>query len=388
MKHSIQPGRSSRVLATSLAALILLPITIWFIGSRLVPSAWDFRNNLWGPAYLLVHGLSPYNIHVIFQGSNAIWMPTIVGALFPIGFLQLQWASNLWLLLSLAALYLTVALLAAPFKKPPVWTILAALALAIFPSTLSHLRLGQASLLVCLALVLLSVRRAQLSASAAGALLALSLAKPQLLLFFLPVYLLVTYREQGPGRMLRVMLFTALWSLAFCIPLFVAFPNWIPDLLHNLAINNPWFYPSLYSLLVSTLTSGVWAAALAGVYLVLGLAIAVWAAFKLDGLEALLWALALTTVFSPVIWSWDFVLLYPLLVFMAFASKSRSGARVLYCGYAACTIAFMLIKIRGFVGDQFAMWVPPFLIATLVISRLLSRSAARRPQLAPADLRP
>ncbi len=78
--------------------------------------------------------------------------------------------THILIFVAAAALYLTVALLAAPFKKAPAWTILTALALAIFPSTLSHLRLGQVSLLVCLALVLLSVRRAQLSAIAAGAL--------------------------------------------------------------------------------------------------------------------------------------------------------------------------------------------------------------------------
>ena len=60
------------------------------------------------------------------------------------------------------------------------------------------------------------------------------------------------------------------------------------------------------------------------------------------------------------------------------------AAWVLYCGYAACTIAFMLMRIRGFVGDQFAVWVPPFLILALVISRWLSRAGARNPQLTPS----
>ncbi len=364
---------STMVPAGILMACVLALAIVFYIPSTIIPVSWDFRNNLWGPTYLLIHRASPYNIHVIFRDSNAIWLPMIIGLLLPMGLLPMQWASNLWLLLNLSALFTTVVLSTNIPRRSLPWIVVTTFALAIFPSSMSVFRFGQISLIVCLALTALSKYRQRLPPLAAGGLLAVSLTKPQLLILYLPAFLALCLREQGARRAVQVVLSTVIWSVALCIPLFLLYPNWIPDFQHNLAINQPWFYPSLYSFLSSTIASPTLPVALAALYVLVGLGVMALVLSRVEGYEALLWALALTPLFSPVIWSWDFVLILPLLVFSASRARSRVTEWVLYLGYATCTLAFIVMRIQGVFNDQFAVWVPPLLNAILLIARSLPR---------------
>src|SRR5712692_2292721 len=82
------------------AAVLLLAFAVGIVAFIKTPlfGSWDFRNNLWGPAYLLVHGQSPYHISTLFENSNALWFPMAIGLFFPFGWLTQSEASNLWLL--------------------------------------------------------------------------------------------------------------------------------------------------------------------------------------------------------------------------------------------------------------------------------------------------
>jgi hypothetical protein len=349
-------------------ALTLTVFLIWFIQSKTIAVSWDFRNNLWGPAYLLVNHRSPYNIHVIFESSNAIWMPVIIGLFLPLGYFPMQWASNIWLLLNLFSLFFIVIIIANGFNHSVSWIVLTIFSLAIFPSFMSLILLGQVSSIICLALLLLSKYRLTLKPVIIGFLLAISFTKPQLIVLFLPTYLTLYFREQKLKKFLLVILYTFAWFIILCFPLVFSFPNWVPDFLYNLSINNHWFYPSLYSFLFSV-SGFTWVNyALAGFYLMVGIGISLYLSFKLDHYESLLWCLAITPVFSPVVWSWDFILLFPLLVFTIFEKKSKISSWVIFSGYAICTMIFITMKLYGIVSDQLTVWVPLFLNVIFLIS--------------------
>jgi hypothetical protein len=344
---------------------------ISFIPSKIYPISWDFRNNLWGPANLLIQQRSPYNIHVIYTTSNAVWMPVIIGLFFPIGYLPLQWASNLWILLNLISLFGIVILLARYSHKSIFWILVTIFSLIIFPSTVTHFILGQISLIICFVLFVLIKYRNKLKPVVIGFLIAFAFTKPQLVVLFLPAYFVVNYLDKGFQRLLWIIFYTIMWIVFFCLPLFIIFPNWIPDFLHNLSNNNKWIYPTLCSVLFSRSVNIGMALAVTSLYFVIGIGIAVFLTFRLDKFEALLWSLALTPLFCPVVWSWDFVLLYPLIIFMAFKTKSKISSLLIYCSFGVCAILFIIMEILGFRDNQLTFWVPLFLITTLLLCRAL-----------------
>jgi hypothetical protein len=365
---SVNPQLKKYISPIIISALLVVFILL-FIPSNIIPISWDFRNNLWGPSNLLVHQRSPYNIQVIFNSSNAVWMPVVIGSLFPIGLLPLQWASNLWLLLNLSSLSMLVLILARNGRASIISILLTVFSIAIFPSTISNLVLGQISLIICFILLILLKYRYQLTPITSGLFLAFCFTKPQLIILFFPAYLVLYYREQR-RNFLKLILFQIFWIVILCIPLFILFPAWIPDFLGNLTANPSWSYPSLFSFLQSNSISYGMSLFLSGIYLIIGVGIAIYLTFKYDGSEALIWCLAITTLFSPVIWSWDFVLIYPLFIFMVFQKKSIFNSWVLYLGFGICTIAYLFMKIFGFVDDQMTIWIPPFIIAALCMCRL------------------
>ncbi len=344
-----------------------------FDPSTLFPISVDFRGNLWEPAYLLVHRMNPYYIEGIFDNLNPLWFPMIIGLFFPLGYLPLQWASNIWFAFSCIVLFLIVAIMARQSHKPVGYVMLTIIALALFPSSVGHFKYGQVSFFISLLFLILSLYRKQLSPFFTGLLLSLCFTKPQIAVLFLPAFLVVYFTEQGKERFLRMFLSTILWGVIFFIPLFIAYPNWIPTFISNLQTNPLWAYPSLYYLLVLTLGFDTPVFVLAGLYLLIGIGVAVFLTYKLEKFEALLWSMALTPLFSPVIWSNDFVLMYPLLLLVVFDERSKRGSWVAIVGYIACAILIISMKNSGYIDDHYVVWVPVFLNAILALSYQIRR---------------
>ena len=169
---------SPRFLLPILAGIILV-ILVLFVSSFPYPAGWDFRNNLWAPSFLLLQGQSPYNIGVLYELGTAIWMPVAIGIFWPVGFLPLQQASNLWWLLSLISL-IAVVWLSSGLKRPPKLLFAITLLIAfIFPPTISHFSLGQITILICLAFMVMANYEHRLNPFALAFLIALTLSKPQ-----------------------------------------------------------------------------------------------------------------------------------------------------------------------------------------------------------------
>lgn len=348
--------------------VILLLFLILFVTSTIFPISVDFRGNLWEPAYLLVHRMNPYYIEGIFDNLNPLWFPMVIGLFFPLGYLPLHWASNLWFVFNCLELFLIVAIMARPSHKPVGYVMLAIFVLALFPSSVGHFKFGQVSMFVSLLFVILSQYRNQLSPILTGLFFSLSFIKPQIAALFVPVFLIVYYSEQGKARFLKMVLSALLWGVVLCIPLFVAYPNWFLTFLSNLQTNPLWAYPSLYYLLVLTLGFNTPVFVLSGLYLLIGIGVAILLTHKINKFEALLWSMSLTPLFSPIIWSNDFVLMYPLLLLIVFDRRSKSSSWVAIGGYVVCAILIISIKNSGYIDDHYAVWVPVFLNALLVIS--------------------
>lgn len=368
-------NRHSVVVALIAIALLMVLLAV-FVPSRVVPVSWDFQNNLWGPAHLLLQGSSPYNIKALFPETNAVWMPMAIGLFLPLGALPVQWASNLWLLLNFSALA-TLTIHPAQRYRLKLWQIaLIMTGLVVFPPTLAHLQLGQISLLVCLGLYFIAVYRQRMHPALTGLILAAALLKPQLLVLYLPLFLWWTVREQGWRKAVSISLFTVGWVVVLCLPLFILYPNWIPDLLSNLAGNNSWFYPSLYALVRWLSGSTEIAAIVAGVCLVAGVGLTVAISGRVDAFHSLLWSLALTPIFSPIIWSWDYVLLFPLVVLAICRKKSRAGAWFLYTGLILCMAGMLALRLSGVYADQYSIWAPVVAVISIWASHHFSKEPA------------
>ena len=360
------------ILILTAALFVLLAI---FISSRFFPVGGDFRNNLWGPANLLVHYMSPYGIKNLFDSVNAVWMPVIIGLFFPIGYLPLQTAFNLFSLLNLCALFGMAFLLTRNAAKPLTRWLAAIIVLVIFPATVSQFVMGQVSLLICMDYLFLIVYFDRLKPVVIGALLAFSFTKPQLALLFLPAFLVLYCRKFGFGNLMRVIGSIIAWILLFCLPLFLFYPGWIPDFLANLVGNSQWQYPTLYAFLLNSTAFRANAVTLGGIFLLLGICLAVFLTLRRNRIDALLWSLALTPLFSPIVWSWDFVLLLPMFVYLMGEPKSKRNGWLLYGGYTVCILFFIMLR-SGINSDHLSFWVPPMLNAVMAASIAFRRKSA------------
>jgi hypothetical protein len=100
----------------------------------------------------------------------------------------------------------------------------------------------------------------------------------------------------------------------------------------------------------------------------------VFISFRLPQKQALYWNLAITTVVSPYIWSWDFVLIFPLLITTFVNHESRWRKVFIGGGYLVCLILSIALKLAGKVSDENTWWIPWFLLITISASFIKTNS--------------
>jgi len=371
MNPSSKKNRFSQTLAKSIILVIFVAFIIWFVPNSRIPISYDFEHNLWNPSYLLINHLNPYDIEGYFSGLNPLWFPMSIGLFFPLGYLPLQWASNVWMLVNIIVLTLIVVLSVKPSQERK-WLRPASLfSLVLFPATIAHFQFGQISLIICLDLLLISKYRLIFSPVFIGLLIALSLTKPQLVVIFLPVYLICYYVEQGLKKFSRILLFTCLWTAVLCLPLLMVSPSWVPQLVSNLKENPLWLYPTLYTYLALILGLNKIIYIVAALYLAIGMGTSIILLFKIDRYDALLWSMSLTPLFSPVLFTSDFVLMFPLLLsLISLNTKSRTSDLIVLIGYWLCTVTFFVTIILGWNSFHKDVWVPIFFNIVLVAGYL------------------
>jgi hypothetical protein len=87
MKLAPKPKRWSLV---NLALGLGLTIGVIWFAANFSYVSWDFRNNLWGPAHLLVQGQSPYRLELFFERGNPVWMHPAIALMISISLAKPQ----------------------------------------------------------------------------------------------------------------------------------------------------------------------------------------------------------------------------------------------------------------------------------------------------------
>jgi hypothetical protein len=363
-----------------LAALLLLISLTWFIARTSLFTSWDFRNNLWGPAYLLVHGQSPYRVDTLFELGNAVWMHSAIGLFFPLGWLPYQQAVNLWFVLNILWFLLIVWMCAGRHRPSAPLLAVVLLLSFLFPPLVTHIWSGQVSILISLVFLLAAYREKKSPVLFTAFLLVVGLSKPQLAILVLPGFLGHTWKDHGLRRAAQLLLGMAAWVLVLTVPLFLAFPGWLPDFFWAMRQNPSWAQPSSLYLLRMALPFAGTVLWLLLLLLVSAVNLRLWTVLPVQ--EAVLWSLALTPLVTPYLWTWDFVLLLPLYIAALFRPQSKLSFAVLLGGYLACQMVVTVMKVRGNVTEPLFWWVPGFLLAVLLAGQWAeSRSGllSRRP---------
>jgi hypothetical protein len=363
----------NRVLSIAGALIAFVLLIYCALSFQLV--SWDFRNNLWAPAYLITQRESAYNIDLVFNDSNAIWFPQIIGLFFFLGFLPQYLATNIWLLLNIALLLVLILYLlrqSGCTTNKPLHLGILGLSVFLFPPTIRHLILGQVDILLMMALIagVCSIRRQQ--SILGGSLFALALVKPQHCIVVLPsvfVHLLFTKRAFRDSASL--FLATCFFVILQTGPLWFGGPSWINDFLSNLQRNPDWAQPSIFSILHNTLGTTGFVLWFVFYVAIIAINLRIWSRNKPE--NAILWSLASTAIIGPYLWSWDFVLLLPLFIDTAVRLRTVLSKSMLFGSYVTCFLGSVLALQGGTASDEVLWWLPFVLLLGIAISIVADR---------------
>jgi hypothetical protein len=353
---------------------------IWYF-PRLRFVSGDLINNLWTPAHLLVRGQSPYLTHILqIEGVTwlaAVWLPMAIGLFFPLGWLTPIQATQLWLVSNIALL-IAIAWLAQGASRPRLVVFAASiLSVFIYPPTWSHLWLGQFTILATFLLLLAARFVAAPRYLLVGFLVVVSLAKPQLSVLVVPGLFIVYGRDHGLGGILSFTGALVLWIMLLTLPLWVAHPLWLSDFVAAQGQNPKWAHPSFFALLPvlwGTIGLVLWGISALGIFVV---NVQLW--LKRPPQNAVIWSLALTPLVTPYIWSWDFVILLPLIVYAIARVECTTSRIVVGLGYLMSWGLMVWIRICTDHSDERYWWVPWLTVAFVGVGCLMDARASAKP---------
>ena len=349
--------------------LVILSLSIPAILGQVVSPRKDFHNNLWGPASLFLQGKNPYDTSSLKAELAPLWNPVTLGLFAPLGWLDELVATQIWFLFNVAALAVIIYLLAGK-NDPPLIVLWAGVLAFLFPPSINHFALGQISILSALSLLLaaLFIERKQLWSSAFF--LVVGSAKPHL--WILPAIGLISlvWRRGGLRETIRYGMYVLLIALGLCLPLFVTGSAWFASFLSNIKENPAWVQPSLFSWLHETL--GIWAFLAWALVFLAGAVACVWIWRAHKPPVAMAWSLGLTTLLSPYIWSWDFVLLLPawIFVFLRVEWRIRLLLFVIYLGSWAGMAA---IQLKANAVNALYWWLPIVFLSSAALAKKMIR---------------
>ena len=139
--------------------------------------------------------------------------------------------NNLWLMASITMLVAMIWLAGGKRRPPPALFGLSVLSVFLFPPVLSHLMLGQFTVLATLALLLATHLITVPNYVMAGFLVAVALSKPQLAVLVVPGLFLAVGRLFRVRGLLSFAGTLALWSVLLTLPLWIAHAQWANDFL-------------------------------------------------------------------------------------------------------------------------------------------------------------
>jgi hypothetical protein len=348
---------------SSILVLGFIAAVIALLFWRLMLPRMDFYNELWGPAYLLAQGKSPYDTASLNPVLPAVWFPMAIGFFLPLGWLPETLALQVWFIFNIIEVCVVVYFVQGE-KRSLYNTAALALLCFFFPFVLNHFNLGQFSITVMLCLILSAHFAGKRRDWLAAFFLALALSKPQLGILAVFGFSVFYFRCGRFVGLFRFGLQTALLSLLMSLPLFIFHPVWIPDWIKSMQSNYTWMHPSLFSIFRQFL--GSWGTLLWVALLMLALFITYRLWTKLPPQVAMLWSLGITTIVTPYVWSWDFVLLLPIWMHV-FTQGDWKRKSFLLLAYAAAWYGSALVQAQAGSQNQSFWWVPIWFVGMLAL---------------------
>jgi hypothetical protein len=348
---------------TSVLMLALIAVAVSYLFWNLMLPRMDFYNELWGPAYLLVHGQSPYDTTNLNPILPAVWLPMAIGLFFPLGLVPENLALQIWFIFNVIEICVIVYF-AQGNKRFLYNTVLLALLCFFSPFVLNHFNLGQFSITAMLCLMLSTYSSEKQWNWLAAFFLALGLSKPQLGIIAVFGLSVLYFQRNGIKGVLYFGSQTFLMALLMSLPLFISYPAWIPDWFRSMQSNYTWLHPSLFSILSRFM--GVWGIFIWVAILMLSLAVTHQLWMKFPPLVAMMWSLGITTIVTPYIWSWDFVLLLPIWIY-TFAQVDWKRKTLLLILYVIAWFGMAQVQaLKGSSNDYF-WWVPLWFVGAVVL---------------------
>jgi len=349
---------------TSIFALALIAGFIICLFWNLMMPRMDFFNNLWAPANLLLQGKSPYDTASLHPILPPLWYPMAIGFFFPLGWFSEGLALQIWYIFNIIELCIVIFLVQGG-NRSLYTTVILALLCFFFPFVLSNYNLGQFSITAMLCMMLSAYFSDSGHDWLAACSLALALSKPQLgilAMFGLGVFY---FQRNGLRGDIKFGSQTFLMVLLMSLPLFIFFPTWIPDWLKSIQSIQLWQHPSLISMLRQSI--GQWATFTWILIMipVLWITYLLWK--KYHPPEAMMWSLGITTIITPYIWSWDFVLLLPIWMY-TFARAEWRIKTFLLILYAISWYGIAHVQLQESSDQHSFWWVPLWFIGVTLIA--------------------
>ena len=362
MQALVNKSKAWITAAVLIAIACLVSFRLW----NIVNARGDFYNELWGPAYLLVHGQSPYDTSSLTPELPAVWLPMGISPFAPLGWLDHTIAAQIWFLLNIIGILIIVFFALGDSKSVGVATI-GALMAYFFPPTLQHFALGQFSIMAVISIMPAAYFVRQKREWPAAFLLAMGCTKPQLGFLAVAGFGYFFFVQSGLHGVLRFggRVLTAAFLLS--LPFFIIYPPWIVDYFASAQSNPGWLHPSMISILIQTI--GMPGYFLGGIIVIAGLILSFYFLRKFPLDEAMLWVLGLTTIASPYIWSWDFVLLLPLWI-SAFARADGKRRIFLILAYLVGWMGMFIVQTSANNNNQMFWWAPLWFLAAILLVRL------------------
>lgn len=334
-------------------------------------TTWDFRNNLWGPAHLLLSGRDPYRVGALFEWwTNAVWMPPAIGQFWWMGALPEAIASNIWFVGSIAGYLAGAFLVLRRAGVTLVWQAVLLLCALVFMPFFTHLTLGQYSIAAMVLMLVAFYLRGYKQPMAAGVLCALALAKPQLLVLPLIGYAYSCLRR---GALRDLALFSCALALTFAVltlPLWLGFPGWVDGWLDALSILPEWQHPTLYATF-----GNLWGAAGVAIAMVVAVTALILnlERWRRDPSSAIVWSMGLNLVFVPYVWSWDAVLVVPLFLHVTACSRRPFTRIIMVVLFAWLWLFDVQLRLVSDRNDGHFWWIPSAMLCIIVLGWFIDK---------------
>lgn len=358
------------------ATVVILGLFVLVMSSvfwNILPPRKDLYNELWGPASLLVDGKSPYDTSSLNPELPAAWLPMSIGFFFPIGWMSEESAPLFWLTLNLVEIGALVFIAQRKYD-PAHLSILTAILAFTFPPVIHHLLLGQFAITMTLCVVLAILLIVRGDHWAGAFLLALGLSKPHLMTVTMLGLSVLYFQSGGTRSMLKFWGRVLTAAFVLCIPLFIGYPNWIPDAVASMTSNPPWTYPTLLETFVGHLGNFgylPWGLIVVGTIFA---ALNLWKRYEPS--IAAFWSLGLALLTTPYLGSWDFVVLLPLIVFTFMQSNGFRKAALFFL-LALSWGAMAYQQVQENFHNYFFWWVPVWTLGIVALITWRNTSASK-----------